>query len=370
MIIFTFQRIEMSLSANYRKRNLKFEFVARTSRGSFREKDSYYIILKEGETIGIGEVSPLKGLSVDDVPEIENEIALTLKKMEGLNSREIFPDISEFLKHHVDDRFPSIRFGIETALMDLKNGGSLIIYPGAFEKSESGIEINGLIWMGDLEFMLTQITTKIYDGFRCIKIKIGSLDFERECDILKYVRNKYFRDKIEIRVDANGAFKPEVALEKLDILFEYDLHSIEQPIKPGQKDVMKSLCKQTPIPIVLDEELIGIHAQGEMLSLLEFIRPQYIVLKPTLLGGFIRCNQWIECAEKLEIGWWVTSALESNIGLNAICQYTDNLSVKIPQGLGTGELFTNNIPSPLEIKKSEIRLNKYKNWDVSEILKE
>jgi len=360
----------MGITASYTKRNLKFEFVARTSRGALREKDSYYVILSNGDQSGIGEISPLKGLSVDFVPELEEEIQKTLNKINGLDETDIIKDLPSFLDEVVNDMFPSIRFGVETAMYDLMNGGVRNIFPGQFSKGERGIDINGLIWMGDLEFMLTQITTKIYDGFRCIKIKIGGLDFERECDILKYVRNKYYKEEIEVRVDANGAFKPEVALEKLDILYEYDLHSIEQPVKPGQRDLMRSLCKQTPVPIVLDEELIGIHKQQDMKELLEYVRPQYIVLKPTLVGGFERCDQWIQEAENMEIGWWITSALESNIGLNAICQYTDNKSVIIPQGLGTGELFSNNIPSPLVLKKSQIRINEYTEWDVSEILPE
>jgi o-succinylbenzoate synthase len=262
----------------------------------------------------------------------------------------------------VPKEFPSISFAFETALLDLKNGGSRIVFENEFIKGKS-LPINGLIWMGGMDFMLEQISRKIEQGFQCIKIKVGGLNFERECDVLGYIRSKYFDKDIMLRLDANGAFKAEEALNKLKALAEFNIHSIEQPIKQGLKE-MAMLCKESPIPIALDEELTGVYDRTEKETLLKRINPQYIILKPTLHGGFKGCDEWIALAESLNIKWWITSALESNIGLNAICQFTEKYNVTLPQGLGTGMLYENNFPSPLEVAGDKILYNLGKDWKV------
>ena len=245
----------------------------------------------------------------------------------------------------------SIRFGVEMAFADLRQGGKRIYFPSAFSAGEAGIEINGLIWMGDRETMLQRIRAKLDAGFHCIKVKIGAIDFQSELDLLKFIRRRFGREDVELRVDANGAFAPETALERLDALAKYDLHSIEQPIRAGQWEEMARLTSESPLPIALDEELIGCNTLEGKQKLLSAIRPQYIILKPSLHGGVCGGNEWISEAEKRQIGWWITSALESNIGLNAIAQWCATFDNPLPQGLGTGLLFTDNVEMPLEIRK-------------------
>ena len=249
-------------------------------------------------------------------------------------------------------------------MLDLDQGGRHIIFDNAFAKGQP-IPINGLIWMGGLDFMLQQVEIKIRDGFRCIKLKVGGIDFEKDLDIVQYVRRKYFRDNIVVRLDANGAFKLEEALYKLKELSRFDIHSIEQPIKTGSKE-LPELCKDSPIPIALDEELIGVAVKEEKEKLLDRIKPRYIILKPSLHGGLFGCQEWIELAEARQIGWWITSALESNVGLNAISQFAANYPITLPQGLGTGEIYINNIPSPLKVDKGRLISNSAENWDFSE----
>jgi O-succinylbenzoate synthase len=253
---------------------------------------------------------------------------------------------------------------LETALLDLKNGGKRVIFENSFLISKP-IPINGLVWMGDLDLMLQQASIKIDEGFRCIKIKVGGLNFEKECDILHYIRRKYFREEITLRLDANGAFKTEEALYKLYDLSKFKIHSIEQPIKPGQPE-LEELCRKSPIPIVLDEEMIGLSSAEAKKDLLARVKPQYIIVKPSLHGGIQGTQEWISIAESLNIGWWITSALESNIGLNAICQLTANYPVTLPQGLGTGGLYENNFESPLEVKKGEVFYNPKLSWNLEE----
>lgn len=236
-------------------------------------------------------------------------------------------------------------------MLDLFNGGKGIIFPHLFTQGKASIPVNGLIWMGEEEFMLRQIDEKLAQGFTCIKLKIGALDFDKECNILSYIRKQYSEQQITLRVDANGAFLANETLGKLKTLATFGIHSIEQPIKQGQRLAMAQLCKQTPIPVALDEELIGVHIYEEKEKLLKQIRPQFIILKPSLLGGFTHCREWINLADKLNIGWWITSALESNVGLIAISQFTATLNNSLPQGLGTGQLYSNNTDSPLFIKK-------------------
>jgi o-succinylbenzoate synthase len=351
---------------SYQPYLLKFRFDAGTSRGVLKEKICYFLkaVSKHNpEVIGWGESAPLPKLSIDDVQNFEEVLAGTVKRLSGISVLESESEVLKWVKSHISENFPSIRFAFETALLDLLNGGKKMIFDTPFFHSEKAMPINGLIWMGDREFMLNQIDKKLAEGYSCIKMKIGAIDFDQECNLLGYIRKQFGAEKVILRVDANGAFSTEEALNKLKILHEFDLHSIEQPIKQGQLPEMTSLCRLSPLPIALDEELIGIHEIEEKRKLLETIRPQYIILKPTLVGGIGSSREWIELAESMDIGWWMTSALESNIGLNAIAQFTSTYGIILPQGLGTGQLYHNNIDSPLRIEKGEIKYG-YDNWGI------
>lgn len=357
----------MALESSLTKKVFHFNFNARTSRGKMRDRTSWFIKIWNDfnpEVFGLGECAPLPGLSVDDKPEYEGVLQEVNEKIKTLNmaSASLLKDA----KAIVPSGFPSILFGLETALLDLKNGGERKIFDNSFLQSKP-IPINGLVWMGDLDIMLQQASIKIEEGFRCIKIKVGGLNFEKECDIIHYIRKKYFREDIEIRLDANGAFKTEEALYKLYDLAKFKIHSIEQPIKPGKSE-MEELCRKSPIPIVLDEELIGVEDSAEKKKLLERIKPQFIILKPSLVGGIEASREWISTAESQGIGWWITSALESNVGLNAICQLTANYPINMPQGLGTGLLYDDNFQSPLEVGKGEIFYNHKSTWDLGELI--
>lgn len=327
------------IKASYFPYQLEFKKPSGTSRGILTYKKIWIVKLwneENPEVFGLGECNPLVGLSIDDRDDFEEE----LKKIcENIND---FIDVESY-------EFPSIRFAIETAHKDLMNGGKRILFDNEFSRGEKGIVINGLVWMGSKEEMSQQIAEKIEQGFKCIKLKIGAIDFETELALLKSIRDQYSESDIEIRVDANGAFTAHDALKKLEHLAKFKLHSIEQPIKQGQVEVMAKLCKVTPLAIALDEELIIHQRKDEKEILLKEIQPQYIILKPSLVGGWKASEEWIASAEKLNINWWITSALESNIGLNAIAQWTAELKTKTPQGLGTGGLYTNNFDSKLKI---------------------
>jgi o-succinylbenzoate synthase len=349
----------MALQATYLKQTFKFSFKARTSRGLMRDKTSWFIRLWDDaspDVQGMGECGPLPGLSIDAVPDFESSLISFINTIPTYHTL-----TDDTIREIVPDQFPSIRFGLETAWLDLINGGKKIIYRNPFLEGQK-ILINGLIWMGDLDFMMNQINEKIVQGFRCIKLKVGGLDFDRECDTLEYVRKRYFKHNIEIRLDANGAFKLDDALFKLHELKKFNIHSIEQPIKRGLPE-MEELCRKSPIPVAFDEELIGITGREAKSKLLQNLKPSFIILKPTLLGGFRVCAEWIDLAEQNGIGWWITSALESNIGLNAICQFTCNYPVTIPQGLGTGGIYENNVGSPLEVSNGFIGVNATRIWD-------
>lgn len=352
----------MSLRASFFKRTFEFVFKARTSRGAMPDKQSWFIKIWDEATpeiFGIGEAGPLPGLSIDPMEEMDQQMKGLVVKIEDGN----FASVNEVdFESLIPTKFPSIRFALEVALLDLKNGGKRILFRNGFIKGKS-LPINGLIWMGGMDFMLEQVNRKVEQGFNCIKIKVGGLNFERECDLLAYIRSKYYDKDITLRLDANGAFKPEEALKKLQTLAEFKIHSIEQPIKAGQEE-MADLCLQTPIPIALDEELIGLYERSEREKLLSQIKPQFIILKPTLHGGFKGCAEWIELANAMKIDWWITSALESNIGLNAICQFTANYDVILPQGLGTGMLYENNFKSPLVVGGDNILYNLEKDWKI------
>ncbi|MFV0402683.1 MAG: o-succinylbenzoate synthase [Bacteroides graminisolvens] len=324
-------------------RLLHFKQPAGTSRGVYNTRKVWYIEISSMENPsikGIGECAPLPNLSCDDVPQYEEVLQQACSRVAREGN---IP--TESLRN-----YPSILFGLETALRHYETG-SLALWDTPFSRGEAGIPINGLIWMGNFEEMYRQIEAKMEAGYRCIKLKIGAIDFDAELTLLKHIRSRFSVKDIELRVDANGAFSPAEAMHKLDALSKLDLHSIEQPIRAGQWEEMARLTARTPLPIALDEELIGHNAPEIKKELLSAIRPQYIILKPSLHGGICGSNEWIAEAEKQNIGWWVTSALESNIGLNAIAQWCATLHNALPQGLGTGQLFTDNIDLPLEIRK-------------------
>ncbi len=338
------------LKANYHKYILKFNFPAGTSRGVLNEKVSWFIDLYDDshpEIIGRGECSLIKGLSPDPETGYEEMLARVCSGPERfLSSPE--PELNSF---------PSIRFGLEMARQDLNEGGKAVLFKSTFTDGRSGIPINGLIWMGSKQNMLKQIKQRIDEGFTCIKMKIGALDFDEEIDFLRTIRKKYHHQIIQLRVDANGAFLPDAAMEKLKRLSEFHLHSIEQPIKPGNWQAVTALCEQTPLPIALDEELFAPGADSSKSDLIKTIKPQYLVLKPSMLGGFAKTQEWINEAESMKTGWWITSALESNIGLNALAQWTYTLNNPVHHGLGTGKLFVNNLPGKLFIENGYLKFN-------------
>lgn len=341
------------MHANYFKYILNFKKPSGTSRGIMNTKETWFIKLEDKGKIGIGECGILRGLSIDDRPDYEEKLKWACENIH-LGLEVLITELEEY---------PSIQFGLEIAFISLGSSNEFIIFPSAFTKSLDSIPINGLVWMGSEDFMRGQISEKIDSGFNCIKLKIGAIDFQTELNILKSIRKEFSESDIELRVDANGAFSTREALEKLKKLSDYKIHSIEQPIKPGQYDEMASLCDVTPIPIALDEELIGVFGRDRKKVLIQDIKPQYIILKPSLIGGFKGSSEWIDLAKENDINWWVTSALESNIGLNAIAQWTYTLENKMPQGLGTGGLFTNNFVSPLTVKNGTLRYNINQDWN-------
>lgn len=325
---------------------LHFRNPAGTSRGVYHTRQVWYVfVIDPGcpSRWGVGECAPLPALSCDDVPEYKDilqQACCHLEETGILHTEELRP-------------YPSILFGLETALRHYHTE-SYILWDSPFARGEAGITINGLIWMGRYDEMLARIEEKMKAGFRCIKLKIGAIHFNEELELLRHIRSHFTAADIELRVDANGAFSPADAPAKLEQLAALDLHSIEQPIRAGQWKEMARLTASTPIPIALDEELIGVNRPEEKHRLLDAIRPQYIILKPSLHGGISGCQEWIDEAERRKTGWWVTSALESNIGLNALAQWCATLGNPLPQGLGTGLLYTNNIEMPLSIRQDRL----------------
>lgn len=326
------------MTAKYFRYLLKFKRPSGTSRGVLYEKETFILEISSEGKKGIGECALFRGLSYDDRPDYEEKLNWLCENIH-LNF--------EFLKQELIE-FPSIWFGYEQALLNLKHGGKLY-FPSEFTEGKNSMTINGLIWMGDVGFMEEQIQEKLEQGFHCIKLKIG-VDWNSEHDILQKLRQKFSKEKLELRVDANGGFSKDETKPVLQQLSDLHIHSIEQPIKAGNWYDMAELCAETPTPIALDEELIGITDYNEKKKLLDTIKPQYIILKPSLVGGFSGSDEWISLAEQNNIAWWITSALESNLGLNAIAQYTFTKNNPMPQGLGTGSLFTNNFESDLELK--------------------
>ena len=345
------------MKADNRKYTLKFKVPGGTSRGVLTEKETWFLILEDKERFGIGECGLFRGLSYDDVPGYQEKLDWVCANINLGKDR-----LMEILKD-----YPSMQFGLEQAFLSVKGESPFDLFSSAFTRDQHPIPINGLIWMGDPEYMQLQIREKIEQGFQCLKLKIGALDFETELELLAAIRKEYSAEDLELRVDANGAFLPSEARDKLEALSAFDLHSIEQPIKAGEPELMASLCADTPVSIALDEELIGITAVTEKEELLQTIKPQYIILKPSLVGGFSGSEEWIGLAQELGIGWWITSALESNIGLNAIAQWTYTLEVTRPQGLGTGGLFANNIESPLAVEGGCLTYRKDRSWKTDQI---
>lgn len=329
------------------KKKLNFVFKANTSRGSYEQKDSYIIKIQDKNWVGYGEAAPLYDLSADYDKNYEENLI------------KICVDVQEkgFIDYTCYKKYSSVLMGLETAFMHLKAHG-LAFYDNDFCNGKNGILINGLVWMGDIDLMKQRLYEKINAGFKCIKIKIGALDFAKEYELIKIIRDEFSDKELTIRLDANCAYDYETALTILEKLYPLNIHSIEQPIKVGQYLVMHDLVKRSPIDIALDEELIGIYDYTLKRKCLEDIQPHYIVLKPTLHGGFKSCDEWIALCKEYHIGYWITSALEGNTGLNAIAQYASTKNISIPQGLGTGLLFDNNIDYGLNIKGQELYFNK------------
>ena len=329
------------------KKILHFKQPAGTSRGVYTTRTIWLVHLSEGDKTGVGECAPLPDLSCDAMPDEAYEAKLRqfCERLTG-DSPQDEAEVFESMRP-----YPSMLFGLETALLNLRNGDLLFDTP--FSRGEEGIPINGLVWMGRYDEMLQRMEEKLEKGFRCVKLKIGAIDFDQELDLVKRIRDRFSFHEVELRLDANGAFKYEEALYKLELLSQYAIHSIEQPIRQGQWAYMAELCRESPLPIALDEELIGVNDPEMKRHMLNVIKPRYIILKPSLHGGMMGCREWIETAKQQGIGSWITSALESNIGLNAIAQFASDVygpHIRMPQGLGTGQLFTDNIPLPLEIR--------------------
>ena len=343
------------MKAHYFRHLLSFKVPSGTSRGVLKTKESWFIVITGNNGYGVGECSLITGLSPDPTSSYEDKL------------KEICNNIClgiAVLRTRLE-LYPSILFGLETAYLSFESLDPFVLMASSFTKGEKAIPINGLIWMGEQSFMKKQIKEKIENGFDCIKIKIGALNFDLECKLLKSLRLEYSSKDIEIRLDANCSFSPNSALEKLKILSNYDIHSIEQPIRTKMWDQMAFLCEKSPLAIALDEELIGLTSLKMQTKMLSFINPSYIILKPSLVGGLKACDSWIKIAGSKKINWWSTSALESNIGLNAISQWVFNKESKMKQGLGTGQLYSNNIDSPCYIDKGFLKYNPKKNWETA-----
>ena len=331
-------------------RTLHFKQPAGTSRGIYTTRKSWIIEIESDERPGIkgiGECAPLPDLSCDARPEYEHTLQSVCRMVE-LTGR---------ISYDMLRPYPSILFGLETAMLDLRQGGTGLLFDTPFARGQEGIPINGLVWMGSHDEMLGRLEEKMRAGFHCVKLKIGAIDFDRELDLVRHIRRAFTPEQIELRVDANGGFSPEEAPHRLEQLAQYGIHSIEQPIRQHQWARMAELCATSPIPIALDEELIGVNMPAMKQELLDTIHPQYIILKPSLHGGMHGAEEWIGMARQLGIGSWMTSALESNIGLNAVAQFAAHAygpDIHMPQGLGTGMLFTDNIEMGLAVRGEKL----------------
>ena len=351
------------LTLSYQRRALRFNFPARTSRGALTEHVAYYLELRDVRSsgrVGWGEAAPLAGLSPDFGPGFEAQVQ-QLCRVVNQQRYTFLEDIRP--PDLVSAALPALRFALETAVLDLTHGGRHQLYTNAFAQGQASIPINGLVWMGDAAFMREQIRQKLAAGYSCLKLKIGSLDFETELALLAEIRAEAGPAELVLRVDANGAFGPADALRKLDQLARFDVHSIEQPIAAGQWAALAEVCRHSPIPVALDEELINLTDPTRQAELLGAVRPAYLVLKPTLLGGHAATRHWIHLAQTHGLGWWITSALESNIGLNAVAQLTGEYDVAgFAQGLGTGQLYHNNVAAPLRIERGALHYDPAGPW--------
>jgi len=349
------------LTAAYSRYSLAFKKPAGTSRGNLYSQHNYFLRLMSRDApdrFGVGECGPLVGLSIDDRPDFEAHLAHICAEINQGRPLADF-DLADF---------PALAFGLETAYLDLQGGGQHLLFDTPFSRGQAALRLHGLIWMADRAGLLKQIQQKMAEGFRVLKLKVGALAFADECAVLATIREAYSPEQVEIRLDANGAFNPEIAPARLEQLAQYAIHSIEQPLKPGQWSALADLCAHSPVDIALDEELIGLKTKADKRTLLETVKPQYLVLKPTLIGGLAAAEAWIALAETFGAGWWVNSALESNIGLNAIAQWTSSLNTAVVQGLGSGQLYRNNIPSPLNLVKTGLVYDPQARWDLSMIV--
>lgn len=347
------------ITCKFQKYALQFIVPGGTSRGILTQKETYILTLIDSETnqVAYGECGLFKGLSSDDRSDYEQKLSEIVKRLPQ-EREEVLNDL---------DEWPSIYFGVEMLLKDWNAGGKRILFPSEFTEGKKGIDINGLIWMGDESFMWRQIEEKLQQGFSCIKMKIGAIDFETELQIIAAIRERFSANEIVLRVDANGAFSSKEALEKLQRLSIYDIHSIEQPIQKNQWQEMAELVEESPIPLALDEELIGLFDLEQKKKMLDTIRPPFLILKPSLIGGFKGTEEWIELMEQQGGNWWITSALESNIGLNAIAQFTFTKKNPLPQGLGTGGLYSNNFPSSLIVRNGKLFFDNDKEWNFNNL---
>ena len=336
------------------ERVLHFKQPAGTSRGVYTERRIWLVTVSDGVAVGVGECAPLPQLSCDDIPNYGEVLRRFCDEVEQTGE----------IPYEALRDYPSMLFGLETAMLDVrcqKEDGRSVLFDTPFSRGEVGIPINGLVWMGNYDEMLRRLEEKLEKGFRCVKLKIGAIGFEQELELVKRIRDRFSFHEVELRLDANGAFRPDEALYKLELLSQYAVHSIEQPIRQGQWAMMAELCRESPLPIALDEELIGVNDPDMKRHMLNIIKPRYIILKPSLHGGMLGCREWIETARDMGIGSWITSALESNVGLNAIAQFASDVygdHIAMPQGLGTGQLFTDNIPMPLEIRGDKLWISK------------
>jgi len=348
------------LRARWIERSLEPHFTLGTSKGSITTRTVWYLIAWQHarpEVRGIGEAALFPGHSREFPADVKTKLL------------ELCMDTSNWERRLTDDLVdvPSVRFAVEQCLRDLEAGGTKTLFPSEFTLGRQAIPINGLVWMGDKATMKQRIREQIEGGYTTVKMKIGAIGIDDELDLLKAVRAEYSANDLILRVDANGAFSAQQAPDVLKRLADLQVHSIEQPVPPGLYEVMTELCARTPIPIALDEDLIGLNTHDAKVDLLDNLKPQYIVIKPSLVGGWAATQEWIDLAKARNIGWWITSALESSIGLNAIAQYTATLHVTMAQGLGTGKVYANNIPSPLLAEKGFLRYRPEEDWDLSDL---
>ena len=334
-------------------RTFHFQYQDTATRGIYTERKSWMLEMTNDDLPGrkgIGECAPLPELSCDDIPEYEKTLRAVCDRFEQEGA----------IDYPMMRPYPSMLFGLETALLNLQSGSD-ILFDNDFSRGKVGITINGLVWMGDYDTMLRRIEETRQQGFPCRDAQIAAMEGAAETDMVKRIRERFSHHEVQLRVDANGGFTFDEALYKLELLAQYAIHSIEQPIKAKQWGYMAELCRESPLPIALDEELIGINIPEMKAHVLNIIKPAYIVLKPSLHGGMKGVREWVDIANRQGIRSWITSALESNVGLNAVAQLAADIygtSGIMPQGLGTGQLFTDNIPMRLEVKGEKLYIKR------------